>query len=767
MARVNHKQIKKLIAQKVKTVRDRQLFTSPGMAAHLADIAAAQTRRYHFSRRVLVKIIWEPKQTGFLGVTNDDVVLLNGGHPLVTKNRDRTIRYNTILGMFTHELGHILFSDFLMLQTYRLKMEAGRWYPEKPLLRDTDERRHEADLWDYCNQDENKKNALLNMAHQIWNILEDGYIESKMLDRYPGKLGMSLKFLRDIRFEECPTLTQRIEAEEEPGGHIWLTVMQLLLSYVLWGEIKYGEEPLSDERVQVLFSLLPELDKALVNPDPRERGNVTNTILVRCWPYIKDFLEMAEEMAQEETETGESSSAEGKVSELISKLAGTSQKGTGSSTPIPEKPGSTHQPASAGKRAATAEQAAAADSGSEEPEDENEPESQSGEKENEQPDAESAEDDTALAAEPEPGNEPADFSGAPGSDEVQNVKSDEGGRFPLENTTTLSTPAGGSVQRDDDYEGTGYDGAAADIERLVEQMAEKAVHKDLEKKRTTELNTLANEISYGDIHSGVEMKIRRIADVDEEKKDQYHAAAPMLLKISKKLQKSILQQLQDKRRGGKQTNLYSGRKLHIHALPRNDGKAFYNKKLPNDTPELAIALLLDESGSMGWGDRATYARATAIILYDFCESLGIPIMIYGHSTGNHEVDLYSYAEFDAIDRDDKYRMMDISARGSNRDGAALRYTMEQLAKRPEDIRLLILVSDGQPADSSYGGTAAEADLRGIKKDCERKGVLLAAAAIGDDKPNIERIYGDSFMDITDLEKMPQKLTQMVKRHIRV
>jgi len=112
-------------------------------------------------------------------------------------------------------------------------------------------------------------------------------------------------------------------------------------------------------------------------------------------------------------------------------------------------------------------------------------------------------------------------------------------------------------------------------------------------------------------------------------------------------------------------------------------------------------------------------------------------------------------------------MMDISSRRNNRDGAALRYTMEQLAKRPEDIRLLILVSDGQPADSGYGGTAAEADLRGVKKDCERKGVLLVAAAIGDDKPNIERIYGDSFMDITDLEKMPQKLTQVVKRHIRV
>ena len=766
MARVNHKQIKKLIAQKVKTVRDRQLFTSPGMAAHLADIAAAQTRRYHFSRRVRVKIIWEPKQTGFLGVTNDDVVLLNAGHPLVTKNKDRIVRYNTVLGMFAHELGHILYSDFLMAQTYGLKMTAGKWYPEKPLLRNSDERRHEADLWDYCNQDENKKNAFLRMAHNIWNILEDGYIESKMLDRYPGKLGMSLKGFRDMRFEECPTLTQRIEAEEEPGGHIWLTIMQLFLSYVLWGEIKYGEEPLSDERVQVVFSLLPELDKALINPDPRERWHVTNTILVRCWPYIKDFLEMAEEMAQEESESGESASSEGKVSELISKLAGSSQEGTGSSTPMPEKPGSTHQPSSAEKRAATAEQAAAAGSQPEEPEDENKPESQSGEEENEQPE-EKNEEDAAPVAEPESGDEPADFSGAPGSDEVQNVTSDEGGRFPLENTTTLSAPVGGSVQRDDDYEGTGYADAANDIERLLEQMAEKAVHKDLEKKRITELNTLANEISYGDIHSGVEMKIRRIADVDEERKDQYHTAAPSLLKISKKLQKSILQQLQDKRRGGKQTNLYSGRKLHIHALPRNDGKAFYNRKLPNNTPELAIALLLDESGSMGWGDRATYARGAAIILYDFCQSLGIPIAVYGHSTGSGEVDLYSYAEFDAIDRDDKYRMMDISSRRNNRDGAALRYTMEQLAKRPEDIRLLILVSDGQPADSGYGGTAAEADLRGVKKDCERKGVLLVAAAIGDDKPNIERIYSDSFMDITDLEKMPQKLTQMVKRHIRV
>ena len=105
--------------------------------------------------------------------------------------------------------------------------------------------------------------------------------------------------------------------------------------------------------------------------------------------------------------------------------------------------------------------------------------------------------------------------------------------------------------------------------------------------------------------------------------------------------------------------------------------------------------------------------------------------------------------------------------GSNRDGAALRFVAEQLVKRSEELKILILVSDGQPADVGYGGTAAEEDLSGIKREYQRKGVLFVAAAIGDDKQNIERIYGDSFLDITDLNQLPAKLTAVVKRHIRV
>ena len=297
-------------------------------------------------------------------------------------------------------------------------------------------------------------------------------------------------------------------------------------------------------------------------------------------------------------------------------------------------------------------------------------------------------------------------------------------------------------------------------------MAERAACEQLENGRLRELNDAAQSISYGNIHSGVNIKVKRMASVDESYIEQYDRIAAPLLTISRQLQRSLIRQLKDSRRGGKQAGLLLGRRLDPHALHRNDGKVFYKNALPSEMPQLAVALLLDESGSMCSNDRCTYARASAIILYDFCKSLEIPVMVYGHSTSGSSVALYSYAEFDSIDNDDRYRMMDISARENNRDGAALRFVAEQLSKRNEDVKLLILVSDGQPADSGYYGTAAEEDLRGIKQEYQRKGILFVAAAIGDDKPSIERIYGDSFLDITDLDQLPAKLTAVVKRHIR-
>ena len=466
------------------------------------------------------------------------------------------------------------------------------------------------------------------------------------------------------------------------------------------------------------------------------------------------------------------------ISEVLGAIAGSSGLASGDSSPVPEAGEAEEASATSTSRART-RQDAEESSGSEEgsgsgvkkvgDEDETPPPPEENESESED-ESQSGESDGAGASEQSPFGSYAGGT-ASGNDPSQGASEEENGRIPLEQTDRCSNPLDGSLARNEDYEHLKNEKAASDIERILDKMAERAACAELENERLTELNEAAQSISYGDIHSGVQIRINRIASVDETLVEQYNEISAPLLAISRQLQKSIVRQLKDSRRGGKQTGLLMGRRLDSHALHRTDGKVFCKNNLPNEIPELAVGLLLDESGSMWSRDRCTYARAAAIILYDFCQSLDIPVMVYGHSTGykdgGNTVELYSYAEFDSIDRDDKYRFMDITARDSNRDGAALRYVAEQLSRRPETVKLLILVSDGQPADTGYYGTAAEENLRGIKQKYTRKKILFAAAAIGDDKLSIERIYGDSFLDITDLNQLPVKLTTLVKRHIRV
>lgn len=749
MARVNHKRVKQLMNEKQSKITDRQFFTSRILAGHFEDFAAAQTKRYKYNRRVHVQIYWDPKDNNG-ACTNNTYIRINAGHPSVTKIRGRMNRYEMICGLFSHELGHVLYTDFLAKQTYMNFLTSYKFYPAPPVLTTAQDARNEKDFWEYVKADPRNMAFAQQIAFFIANVLEDGYIENRILSQFPGVLGYNLSVMREHQFKDMSTVTQLIESEDDGSGHIFQSILQIILSYALFGEIKYGETPLSDIRIQTVFKLIPQIDDAVTTTSAKDRWQIVSLILIRLWHHIEDYIEVCRQHQDEAASSGAGGSAEEILSGLLQALSGSSAQGEGTGTPVAGADKDSAPAANAGKREKTKSDAKAS-------------ENESGEG------SESSQTDSDEKQSEETGFEsglPPDSSDGSSSSK-QSTSSEEGRRIPYHQTDSASEPVGGETEYDEDYKREQSDRAAADIERMLEQMAEKAACKQLENERIQELNEAAQSISYGNIHNGVSICVHRIADVDEELQDQYHQISGPLLTISKQLQRSLIQKLKDQQRGGKQTGLVMGRRLDAHALCRNDGKVFYKNNLPNEIPRISVGLLLDESGSMSCGDRCTYARAAAIILYDFCQAMNIPIMVYGHSTSwSNGVDLYSYAEFDAIDKNDKYRMMDISARGSNRDGAALRFVAEQLSKRDEEVRILILVSDGQPADTGYSGTAAEEDLRGIKQEYKRKGLLFVAAAIGDDKQNIERIYGDSFLDITDLNQLPMKLTNVIKRFMR-
>lgn len=734
MARVNHKKVKQLIQQKRGRITDQEFFTSRLLALHLEDMVAAQTKRYSASRRVRVRLLWQPESSD-LAYTDNLYITINAGNPAITEFPTREERYQMVCGLFAHELGHCLYTDFLAQQSYRNALSICRWYPGKPALTRVLDVKNEREFWEYAQEDPQNLALLGRVAHEVCNVLEDAAMENRVLEQFPGTLGQALDFVRAWQWREMPTVTQLKEREAQ-GTPMFYCLLQLFLSYGKFGELKYGAEPLSEEHIQTVFELLPLLDDDLRAASGKARWNTVNCILIRCWENVREYLEALKRRYEEKKASGGTGSVFSQLEEELSTLVGGSTRGEGVTAPVSEETEgpSLPQPEKREKTHALAD-------GNPSEEDEN-----SGEKLS----------TAGVSSESAAGNR----------SEKQEITPEETGRMPLMETDSVSEPMGGGIEINRDYHPEISNTVEAEMERLLDTMAEKSVCQELEQTRLRELNQEAQSISYGDIHKGVAIRVNRMTEVPPEMVTQYNAIAGPLLAISKQLQKSLLRQLRDQQRGGKQTGLLMGRRLDAHALFRNDGKVFTKNALPSQPPGMAVGLLLDESGSMSSCDRATYARASAIILYDFCQALRVPVMVYGHSTGGSGVELYSYSEFDAIDRDDKYRLVDISARESNRDGAALRFVAERLSHRPEELKLLILVSDGQPADTGYYGTAAEEDLRGIQQEYRRKGVLFIAAAIGDDKEDIERIYGDSFLDITDLNQLPVKLTQVVKRFLR-
>ena len=132
--------------------------------------------------------------------------------------------------------------------------------------------------------------------------------------------------------------------------------------------------------------------------------------------------------------------------------------------------------------------------------------------------------------------------------------------------------------------------------------------------------------------------------------------------------------------------------------------------------------------------------------------------------GKETVCLHSYMEFEGRDHE-KLRILDMKPGGANRDGVALQYMEEKLKRRKERQKLLFFTCDGLPNASDYGGKVARDDLKQIQKELHRDGIHLLVAAIGEDQEEIHKIYGNSCINTSDLSALPgeicKRLLQMI------
>lgn len=644
---------RRLLADARAHVSDEQFFCSPAFTAYLEHMAAIHTSRYSYRYHLTVQMDWLPIPKTHLAYTNNQHIYINAGHPIVSRYTKRNERYLYVLGLFVHELGHVLYTDFPAWALFVQSVLKGQWRPDLSSCSSERVQQSVTEIQAFLDKGPPYRQVIAAVLKHLLNILEDAYIELCLLKKFPGVFGSALMYIRNDDLTQSHTLTEQQNAGLSP----WTIAVNLLLYYARFGKLPLGNEPASHPCVQALSPCLETVQNSIVGTFS-DRIQAVVMLLVYLWPLAnpeKDWARFFSDCQSKQTPSVRTSGL---------------------------------------------------------------------------------------------------FTEAPIGDTrpVEQIK------LSLEDDRKITGT--GKIQYDDAYLPHKNNAALNDI---LDQVA----IEQLEKQRAAALNASVQKMDLGALHNHVDITIHRASVITQDMREKYKRIAAPLLPLSNRLQQELSRELHKRKYPQTMPGYALGKRIDTKRLYRSDQKIFTKNVPAKKGFDMAVAVLLDESGSMGRNDRDKYAQAAAIILQDFCYRLHIPMMVYGHSTSGDLVDLYSYVEYDVFADLDRYRLADIQARRSNRDGAALRYVSRCLLERPERNKILILVSDGNPAHTNYWGEAAEEDLRAFRSDFVSCGGLLIAAAIGDDKDAIHRIYGQSFMDITDLSSFPLRLTQYLKRHIRL
>jgi len=195
-----------------------------------------------------------------------------------------------------------------------------------------------------------------------------------------------------------------------------------------------------------------------------------------------------------------------------------------------------------------------------------------------------------------------------------------------------------------------------------------------------------------------------------------------------------------------------------------------NMSHTTDGRSIAVTLLLDLSASLN--DKARGSEQTVLqlsqeavsLLAWAVQQLGDPLAIAGfHSNTRHDVRYLYLKGFgeswgDAV----KARLAAMQAAYSTRMGAALRHAARTLAKQPADKKLLLVLTDGQPADIDVKDerlliedakeAVRELDHQGIFTYC----INLDAAA----DAYVADIFGKRYTVIDNICRLPEQLPKL-------
>ena len=202
-----------------------------------------------------------------------------------------------------------------------------------------------------------------------------------------------------------------------------------------------------------------------------------------------------------------------------------------------------------------------------------------------------------------------------------------------------------------------------------------------------------------------------------------------------------------------------------------------NIRITRHVRDLSIVLLLDLSestnekigglkeGEEGYEDQDSIldlTRESAGLLSWAIDSIGDNFAVHGFaSDGRHDVQYYRYKDFDQpYDDDAKSRLAGMKGNLSTRMGAALRHAGWHLTQQNAQKRLVLLVTDGEPADiDERDPQYLRHDAKKAVEDLAMQGVYTYCLTLDPNADRyVSRIFGENnFSIVDDVERLPERL----------
>ena len=260
------------------SISAKELFLSESFERYLQDTTNNILRKRR-KPKIQLKIVTESKyKTAF---TTGSYIQINYNYYMVQSLKSKKMQFRYLRGFNGHEVGHILFDDFVHLKMVKKKWMCGIVYPLTNyfgLLNDEDKKAYN-EIKEYM-KDADLRRKMLKLYLELDNILSDAFVNYQILEKVPF-YSDDLKFVLALNRKNLVDRSSLKNSSES---------LFLFLQYLLWYSV-YDYLPENDSiEIKIIKSLRPIINEIKKEIYAETRTFYYQILLCRVWEIIKPYL---------------------------------------------------------------------------------------------------------------------------------------------------------------------------------------------------------------------------------------------------------------------------------------------------------------------------------------------------------------------------------------------------------------------------------------------------------------------------------------------